>query len=63
MSGYGEFSEFECRKFAMKFSKDENYVEAGAVGSIEESMNTKTVTKNTWVLKRKHVPEELERAN
>ena len=21
MSGYGEFSEFECRKFAMKFAK------------------------------------------
>lgn len=53
MSGYGEFSEFECRKFAMKFSKDENYVEAGAVGSIEESMNTKTVTKKYMGIEKK----------
>ena len=53
MSGYGEFSEFECRKFAMKFSKDKNYVEAGAVGSIEESRNTKTVTKKYMGIEKK----------
>lgn len=53
MSGYGEFSEFECRKFAMKFAEDESYVEAGAVGSAEETMNTKTVTKKYMGIEKK----------
>lgn len=45
MKNYGEFSEFTCEKFAMKFSDEKTFTEAGAVGTIEESMNTKTVTK------------------
>ena len=45
MKNYGEFSEFTCEEFAMKFSDEKTYTEAGAVGTIEESMNTKTVIK------------------
>ena len=45
MKNYGEFSEFECRKMAIKFEKESAYTEAGAVGSIEETMDSKTVTK------------------
>jgi hypothetical protein len=53
MFNYGEFSEFECRKLAMKFKDDENYQEAGAIGSVEESMNTKTVTKKYMGVEKK----------
>lgn len=42
---YGEYSEFTCEELGIKFPKDEKYATAGAVGSIEESLNTKTVTK------------------
>ena len=45
MKNYGEFSEFECRKIAIKFEKENTYTEAGAVGSVEETMDSKTVTK------------------
>lgn len=42
---YGEFSEFEISRIAMKFKEDESYKTAGAVGSCEESMDSRTVTK------------------
>ena len=45
MQGYGEFSEFELQEFGMKFPEDTEHKVAGAVGTLEESMNTKTVTK------------------
>lgn len=45
MQGYGEFSEFELEEFGMKFPEETEHTVAGAVGTLEESMNTKTVTK------------------
>lgn len=45
MNQYGEYSEFTAEQIGIKFSGDEAYATAGAVGSVEEIMNTKTVTK------------------
>lgn len=44
---YGkDFAEFEIKNLSVKFKDDESpAVRAGCVGSLEESMNTKTVTK------------------
>ncbi len=42
---YGEYSEFTCEELGIKFPEDEKHKTAGAVGSIEETLNTKTVTK------------------
>lgn len=42
---YGEYSEFTCEELGIKFLEDEKHKTAGAVGSIEETLNTKTVTK------------------
>lgn len=45
MQSMGEFSEFELDEFGIKFEKDEAHAVAGAVGSLEETLNTKTITK------------------
>lgn len=42
---YGEYSEFTCDKFGLKVSGEEKHSVAAAVGSIEETMNAKTVVK------------------
>lgn len=43
---YQEYSEFEITDFAMKFDEDEKHNICGAVGSCEESLDTKTVSKS-----------------
>lgn len=43
---YQEYSEFEITDFAMKFEEDEKYNICGAVGSCEETLDTKTVSKS-----------------
>lgn len=43
---YYEYSEFEIDKLFIKFKGDEKHEETGAVGSMEEAMGAKTVTKN-----------------
>lgn len=45
MQGFGEFSEFELDEFGVKFPEEDTYSVAGAVGNLEESMNSKTVVK------------------
>lgn len=42
---FGEYSEFACEQLGIKFEKDEKHKVAAAVGSIEETMNAKTVVK------------------
>lgn len=42
---YKEYSEFSLERFGMKFPDDERYEVAGAVGSAEETMNSKTISK------------------
>lgn len=42
---YQEYSEFEIKDFAIKFPEDEKHTICGAVGSCEETLNVKTVTK------------------
>lgn len=39
------FSEFEVKNTSFKFAEDETATKAGCVGSLEESMNSKTITK------------------
>lgn len=39
------FSEFEIKNTSIKFEGDESAVKAGCVGSIDEAMNSKTITK------------------
>ena len=43
---YHEYSEFEIDQLNIKFKDDEKHEETGAVGSMEEAMEAKTVTKN-----------------
>lgn len=40
-----EFSEFECRALGFKFPKDEKHALMDLVGSVEETMDSKTVLK------------------
>lgn len=42
---YQEFSEFELVDFAVKIGEDTKHAVCGAVGSCEESLDTKTVSK------------------
>lgn len=42
---YMEYSEFEVEQMNMKFSDEEAYEESGAVGSMEEELEVKTITK------------------
>lgn len=44
-TSFGEFSEFTCDEIGIKVSGEKNHKVVAAVGSIEESMNTKTVVK------------------
>lgn len=44
-TSFGEFSEFTCDQLGIKVSGEKNHKVVAAVGSIEESMNTKTVVK------------------
>ena len=39
------FSEFEVKETSIKFTEDESAVKVGCVGSLEETMNSKTITK------------------
>ena len=39
------FSEFEVKNTSIKFSDDTSAVKVGCVGTLEESMNSKTITK------------------
>lgn len=39
------FSEFEVKNTSIKFKSDEAAVKVGCVGTLEESMNSKTITK------------------
>lgn len=42
---FQEYSEFEIKDFAIKFQEDMKHAVCGAVGSCEESLETKTVKK------------------
>lgn len=39
------FSEFEIKNTSIKFEGDESAIKVGCVGSLEETMNSKTITK------------------
>lgn len=45
MQSMGEYSEFTLEELGMKFANDTEYTIAGAVGSLEETLSTKTVSK------------------
>lgn len=46
MSAYEKgFSEFEVKNTSIKFEEDESAVKVGCVGTLEETMNSKTITK------------------
>lgn len=50
------FSEYEVRKIAFKFEGEEEYIGAECVGSCEETMNTRVITKKCrGVVKKKVV--------
>ena len=50
------FSEYEVRNIAFKFEGEEEYIGAECVGSCEETMNTKVITKKCrGVIKKKRV--------
>lgn len=39
------FSEFEVKNTSIKFAEDDTAIKVGCVGSLEETMNSKTITK------------------
>ena len=39
------FSEFEVKNTSIRFAEDETAIKVGCVGSLEETMNSKTITK------------------